>query len=219
MSMLRLVFLLAALAAYASSFAQIHVGLSSDFQDGTLMGWGGPNCFNQANGGPLGPGDAYAHSTSDGLGQGGRLAMYNTGDWIGNYQAAGVNEIRAMLNNFNAVPLQMRIVLFDGETAARWTSMTPVILAANSGWQSARFSLDESTLVRVLGTSSYQSMITNVDRVMIRHDAGNPSSGGTAIAGQMGIDNIYAAVPEPATAMALGLGAIALARRRLRRQN
>lgn len=196
-----------------TGFAQVHQGLFNDFQDSTTNGWQGPNVFNTGSGGPTGANDKFLGVTSDGSGQGGRLATYNTGDWLGNYQSAGVTSISMMIKNFNAVPLEMRIVLFDGVTHARWTSTTPAIIAPNSGWTAATFSLAESDLTRVQGNSNYQGVITNVERLMIRHDAGTPSAGGTAITGEMGIDNIQA-VPEPATIAALAMGALTLLRRK-----
>lgn len=197
----------------STSFAQIHQGLTADFQDSTTNGWQGPNVFNTGSGGPTGANDKFLGVTSDGSGQGGRLATYNTGDWLGNYQSAGVTSITMMIKNFNTVSLEMRIVLFDAVSHARWTSTTPAIIAANAGWNTATFSLAESDLTRVQGTSSYQDVITNVERLMIRHDAGTPSAGGTAITGEMGIDNIQA-VPEPTTIATLTLGTLALLRRK-----
>jgi hypothetical protein len=199
----------------ACSFAQVHVGLYNDFQDLTTQGWTGPNAFNVANGGPTGTGDAFLEITADGGGQGGKLASYNTSDWIGNWQAAGVTQVTAQFKNFNNVQLEMRIVLFDAVSHARWTSATPFIVAPNSGWTSATFSVAQPDFVEVLGTSTYSDLITNVERFMIRHDAGNPSSGGTTFTGAVGIDNIRA-VPEPATLTALGLGFAAAMRRRKR---
>jgi hypothetical protein len=205
-----------ALLVCACSYAQIHIGLYNDFQDLTTQNWGGPNCFNVATGGPNGVGDAYMGINADGSGQGGKLATFNVVDWIGNYQAEGVTGITLMMRNPNSVQLEMRIVLFDGVSHARWTSVTPAILAPNSGWTFASFGLAESALVEVLGTSSYSSLITNVERTMIRHDVGPPSSGGTTISGTMGIDNILA-VPEPGTACAVALGLCAiLVRRRIK---
>jgi hypothetical protein len=150
---------------------------------------------------------------ADGSGQGGKLASYNVVDWIGNYQAAGVTGITMMFLNPNPVQLQMRVVLFDGVSHARWTSVTPAILAPNSGWTFATFSLAEVDMVEVQGTSSYASLITNVERAMIRHDVGPPSAGGTTITGTMGVDRILA-VPEPGTIAILALGLGLLVKRR-----
>lgn len=201
----------------SASFAQIHPGLTCNFQDGTNMGWEGPNVFNAGSGGPNGTGDRYLTVTADGSGQGGKLATYNTSGWIGNYQSAGVTSISMMLKNFNAVPLEMRIVLFDGVTHARWTSTKPATIAPNSGWTFATFSLAESDLTRVQGTSDYQGVITNVERLMIRHDASNPSAGGTNISGDLGIDNVQA-VPEPVSLVSLAIGSLVLAKRRRSRR-
>jgi hypothetical protein len=213
---MRMFALFVAAAGLTATSQAIYVGLYNDFQNGTLQDWSGPNTFLDPNGGPAGAGDAFAHTTSDGVGQGGRLAMFNTSAWTGNYQAAGVTRIEMMVKNMSAVQLEMRVVLFDAATGARWTSATPLIVAPGAPWTFGSFSLAEGDLVRVLGTSSYQSMIVNVGRAMIRHDAGVPSSGGTPIVGAMGVDNILA-VPEPGAAAALAALCGAALRRRARR--
>lgn len=211
--MRRLVILTVVAAAASSSFGQIFNGRLNDFQDGTTQFWDGFDVSNVPNGGPTGAGDAYLQVVSyGGSGPGSRLATY-CDFWSGDYQAAGVNRIEVMFRNFSNVDLSMRVVLFDGFTQARWTSVNAFTLAANSGWVTASFGLAESDLVRVLGSSDYNSVITNTSRLMIRHDNSPPSAGGSPVVATVGMDNIRA-VPEPATFAALGMGALALIRRK-----
>jgi hypothetical protein len=197
----------------ASSFGQVMLGQIDDFQDGTLQGWAGAaNPENVATGGPAGAGDRYLRLTAHGnIGIGGVPASFNLTQWAGDYSAAGVSGVTAHMNNFSSVDLHMRVVVFS-TSGDRWTSATPVILPAGSGWQSASFSLAQGDLVQVLGSSTYEFTMANVERLLIRHEV-NPGPGGTFQAGQIGIDNIQA-VPEPASLAAMALACAFLRRPR-----
>lgn len=196
--------------------AQISLGKLDDFQDGSVQGWsGGAAPTNIADGGPSGAGDRFLQITSDGSsGAGGRLATYNF-NWGGNYTAAQVTGVEAWLKNFSAETLEMRAVILSGAT--RWTSNDALVLAPGSGWVRHTFSLLESDITRVLGTTNYSATMASVSRLMFRHNTGAPSAEGTVIAAQGGLDNIRA-VPEPGSmiALAAGIGALAIRRRRLR---
>ncbi|MCW5941840.1 MAG: PEP-CTERM sorting domain-containing protein [Fimbriimonadaceae bacterium] len=202
------------LAASAAN-AQISLGKLDTFQDGTVMGWsGGAAPTNIADGGPLGAGDRYLQITSDGgSGAGGKLATYNF-NWSGDYTAAQVTGVEVWIQNLSATEtLEMRAVILSGAT--RWTSNSPLVLAPGSGWTQHTFSLLESDITRVLGSTSYTATMASVSRLMFRHDSGAPDAEGTAIAAQGGLDNIRA-VPEPASMLALGAGVSALVLRRRR---
>jgi hypothetical protein len=207
----------AALLAVAAH-AQVGWGQLDDFENGTTMNWGGgASPENVADGGPLGPGDAWLRMTSDGgSGPGSRLACFNDAQWSGNFVGAGVSIVEMDVLNVTALELSLRIVLFDLNDFTQWTSTVPVLVSPGSGWVHASFPLLESDLTRVEGIVSYQDVITSVDRFMIRHQVGAPNDRGTRIAGQMGMDNVHA-VPEPAGLLALGLGALAAYRRLQRR--
>jgi hypothetical protein len=60
----------------------------------------------------------------------------------------------------------------------------------------------------VAGSATYEQMMADVVRVMIRHNEGQPSAQGTNIAGALGVDNVRL-VPEPA-GMRLLLGGFAV---------
>src|SRR5687768_2933674 len=177
------------LLASTSGLGQISLGKTNDFQDGTVMGWTGNFAFptqNIATGGPAGAGDRYLQLSVTNS----HLAAFNTG-WNGNYQSNQVNIIEADLRNTGATDLHIRIVLF-GTNGDRWTSTTPVVIPAGSNWQHVSFSLDEGALTRVLGTGSYQDVITSAERLMFRHDTDPPSAGGENVTGTLGIDNVRA---------------------------
>lgn len=171
----------------------ISLGQQDDFQDGTTQGWGGgANPTNQPSGGPNGAGDRFLQITSTGgFGSGSRLATFNNLQWAGNYVTAGVDGVRVHLRNQSSSTLQMRIVIMSA-IGSRFTSRVPVTLPPDNTWHEVTFSLREADLVNVFGPESYQDVITNVERIMIRHDADPPSEGGDPIQAQLGIDNVTA---------------------------
>lgn len=171
----------------------ISLGQQDDFQDGTTQGWGGgANPTNIPDGGPNGAGDRFLQITSrGGFGAGSRLATFNVSQWTGNYQAAGVDGIRVHLRNQSSQTLSMRVVIF-GPLGSRYTSRNAITLPPDNTWRQVTFSLREADLVNVFGSETYSQVITDVTRLMFRHDAEPPEEGGDPIAAQLGIDNITA---------------------------
>ena len=216
--MMRLLCVSAFLAIAGTTFA-VTLGQLDDFQDGTLQDWtGGATMENMADGGPGGVADRFLRVQSfGGFGGGSRLATFNGTQWSGDYLAAGVTAIDVWLKNLGQTDLQMRVVLFDLDGGDnRWTSTVAHTLVVGSGWQRLTFSLEENALTNVQGTTDYAQLMTDVDRMMFRHQAGVPDANGDSIIAEAGIDNVRAAVPEPGTLAVLGLGAAALLRRRRR---
>lgn len=185
-------FLTAALiAAVPCVEAQIVLNRVDDFQDGTTMEWGGgSNPINVANGGPLGMGDRYLSVTGTGAGgTGGVPATYNGVRWFGNWNAAGVKVLRVDAKNFGSPDIALRPVLHD-LLGTRWTTTNSYPVVNGAGWVTYYIPVRESAWTRVLGTASFTSMTNAVGRLMIRHDSGTPSSGGTPLAATLGLDNI-----------------------------
>lgn len=163
------------------------------------MGWdGGAVPQWQSTGGPTG--DGYLRVATSGS----NLAVHTSaGTWIGDYSAIDAETISVdMRNDAGSNALQMRLVLFgaavDPQSADRWTSTVATTVAADGVWRNYSFSLAQNDLTRVLGTKTYQDMISNVVRVMLRHDPNPPSAGGTPVSATLGIDNVrLAAAPLP----------------------
>ena len=213
---MRLSTCLAALALVEVGSAQVFMGLTDDFQDGTLMGWGGASPQNIPTGGPVGAGDRFLRVTGDGSGlQGGVPATFNTDTrWGGNYAALGsVLAIRVHARNESSVQLHLRLVLHSVGLTDRWTSNTAFIISPGTGWRTIDFAIGAGFMTQVQGSNPFSFTATNVETITIRHQAGAPSPGGTPLAGSLGLDNIKV-VPEPATILVIACGVAMVSRRR-----
>ncbi|MGI8924007.1 MAG: hypothetical protein ACR2HJ_08230 [Fimbriimonadales bacterium] len=168
----------------------IVLGQVDDFEDGTLQNWeGGSDPTNIPDGGSSGAGDNYLQISAGRKG-GIHLGTFNLVQWSGSYTDAGVKVLEFYLRNEGKTTLSMRIVLFNGTT--RFTSTLATILPPDNRWRRVAFPLRESDLTRVSGTGTYEQTMAFASRLLIRHDAGDPSTGGEAIIGQLGLDDITA---------------------------
>lgn len=171
------------LQAIASS--QVVLNQIDTFQDGTTQSWGGGSSpVNVPTGGPLGAGDKYLQISATGS----SLATFNNVRWTGNFPAAGVNRIEADLRNTGANPLVIRLVLFGG-SGDRWSSNTSFSLPTGGAWTHVAYNLDASNFTHTIGGGTFAATVTVMDRIMFRHEP-TITSGGTAVTGQLGIDNV-----------------------------
>jgi hypothetical protein len=183
-----------ALVACSGVLRAVEVGHIDDFESGTA-GWTGAGPSVVDSGGPAGDGDAYLEVVAGGgNGPGSRASTYNIGSaWIGDYAAAGITSIDLDLMNVESSsgPLSMRLVLFGpNSTNNRWTSTDAVMIPNDGQWQHVSFPIDGSTITRVMGGATYEDMLENVVRVMIRHDPGTPTGTGATIQATFGMDNV-----------------------------
>jgi hypothetical protein len=170
----------------AVSANAITIGTTDTFEDGTEMGWSGGNFPVNVSGGQA---SSKALEFASG---GGKLAAYNTDTrWTGDYIAAGVFGIKGYFQNRSTVPMEIRLVMFNGRFE-RWTSSGPLEMGVSNAWIEHTFEIAESQLTRVAGSAGYAASLANIDRVMFRHDPGSPDSGGTPVDGALRIDNIEA---------------------------
>jgi hypothetical protein len=201
--------LLIAHISFIQSLFAIESNQFDNFQDGTLKGWGSgapnPNPPVVINdGGPTGAGDAYLRVTSNGTGAaGGRLVVFNTSQWAGNYTTAGVSHISMYMNNFSNQTLEIRAVL-QGSGGIFWT-INSVSLPPNSGWQTVQFHVQSSDLT---GDGNVNTTLSNVIQFRIIHNVLGTGNAGDIIAATLGIDNITAAetpLPVELTSFTAGL--------------
>lgn len=177
---------------------------TDDFQSGTSEGWTDGVLMSptvQTTGGPAGIGDAFLMiSTSSPIGPGSKLATFNTGpDWVGDYANLNASSVTVdLMNPTGSSMVEMRLVLFGPlNTSQRWTSTISTAVLSDSIWRNYEFSLAEEELTSVGSASNYGDMIDSVVRIMLRHDMGAPSNGGTPVSASLGIDNVSLVAGSP----------------------
>ena len=163
-----------------------------------------------SNSGPLGSGDnALRVISNGGTGPGGRLVVFNTTAWTGDYLAAGILAIAADLRNSGGTSLSMRVA-FDGP-GGKFVS-APVVIIAFSGWVHSVFNIKPASLISA-GGSNAAATLAGVTQLRILHSSTVDYRGAQISSGFL-VDNIQA-VPEPAAAMLICLsGAFCLFRKR-----
>ncbi len=190
--------LLIALLAPAAAFG-IELGQLDDFEDNTLAGWRkGANTQNAPqnveSGGPAGSGDNYLeNSSTGGVGPDSRQAIINTAQWIGDYTAAGVGEVRLQARNGGETMLFMRIAIEGGPGLLSWFSSTQsIMLPADGQWYELSFGLAEADLTRVTGTQSLGDVLANVTEFRVLSNQAGPNFRGEVVNSVLGLDNIAA---------------------------
>jgi hypothetical protein len=209
---------------FAGSAKAIVVGQTDNFEDDTLQNWanggvpGVPPVLNINTGGPAGAGDNFMQVTSDGVGVGRYLTVFNRSQWLGDYIGTGVIAIEMDLRNLGSVDLNIRLAFkqFVGSGGPGYLS-APISLLAGGGWQHVVFSITPGTMIAVAGPSDFTTFFSNgFGELRIINEAGTDNLNGDAVAGQIGVDNIHA-VPEPGAVALLaiaGLLALTVARRK-----
>lgn len=191
------------------AYADLALGVLSDFQDGTDQGWAGGTVVNVADAGPAGIGD-HALQLSNG-GTGGNFAMFNP--QFSGVISAGVTSISCdILRPAGSGAAEVRLVLFD-LAGDRWTSFVAANVIDDGSWNNYVFSIAEVDLSHVVGSGSYGGLVNSFSTLMFRYDPGSPSSGGSPLSGSMSFDNITA-IPEPTAGGLLQLGLILATRLR-----
>jgi hypothetical protein len=187
------------------------LGQLDDFEDGTAQNWGtgaGP-ASNISNGGPNGSGDNYLENTSSGGGgSGSRMIVFNSSQWQGNYNGAGITGLTMDLNNFSSQVLSMRIAFFVN-SGTGFVTTTPFSLGANSGWQHVTFALTAANFTTIGSPGSFNALLSNFIGQLRILDSSSPSLLGDSVSATLGIDNVQA-IPEPSTFLMVGVGFLLL---------
>ena len=173
----------------------IVVDQTDNFQNSTTQDWAtgtvNPNQTTlMTTGGYRGAGDFYIRQISiGGFGAGKALVIFNDVQWAGDYINANVHFISMRVNNTGSNNLTLHLGFSNSLNTASTTS--PVTVNAGSGWQTISFSCD-STNITELDGGTYNSVFGNITELRILHST-VPAYTGSAIAGQLDIDDITAA--------------------------
>ncbi len=164
-----------------------------DFEDGSTQGWisGASHPSppaNVANGGPGGAGDNYLAVTANGTaGAGGKLVFFkSTGDYSGDWTAAGFDRVDMDVANFGATPLELRIAI-DGP-GGTFATTDSVIVPATGTWTSVSLDVSSADFTADLGTN-IAATLGGVFLTRIVHST-LPTFNGEDIVASAGFDNI-----------------------------
>jgi len=192
------------------------VGRSDSFDDGTTQGWGGsfsgftPLPMYVPAGGPAGPNDGFMEISTNGF----HLATRNQSRaWTGDYLSVGVKAISLDLIHLSGnTDLRLRVSLFGPGGTFATTERTPP-LGDQADWTRHTFGLTAQDLVHVSGgTGQLEDTLSQVTRVLIRHDRATPSPSGSHpphVRASVGIDNITAILRDYDVAWTFGNRGIA----------
>jgi hypothetical protein len=220
----------AALLLPAAGRAQITLGQTDTFETATTLNWtqgalSPAGALTVVSGGQGGPNDHYMQIVANGAGAGGKITVFNQAQWLGNYNAAGVNAIEMDLLNPSATLLTIRVAFRVNASAASpgyaSNNATAFSLAPDGQWHHAVFPLTDASMAPVNSpATSFSTLLNSPGEVRILHSAA-PALNGDNIAATLGVDNIRASflpVPEPAHGLALALAAAGAARLLRRRR-
>ncbi|MGI9203971.1 MAG: hypothetical protein ACR2Q3_08170, partial [Woeseiaceae bacterium] len=187
--------LFVALIGFGSAHA-VTLGQVDDFEDGTEQGWneGGtsPNPpFNVPDGGPDDIDDNFLRNDSSGnFGAGGKMAMFNTTQWAGDYVAAGIAEIRLDVRVISGPNANIRVG-FQSTVGERYVSSLAVSVPSDGEWHSIVLPIEAPDLSQVGGVTSYNSVMTGVTQFRIFSSAGLQWQGDQLVM-SLGVDNVSA---------------------------
>ena len=176
------------LSFYCLLFSIICLSQTEDFEDGTTHGWtnggGAGPPINVPDGGPSGVGDNYLRVISDGEESGGRMVVFNSEGWAGNYLDRGISIIIMDANNLGATDLTLRM-LIQSDTM-RFITLDSIALIAGTGWQTVEFNVTPENLI---GNGDANAALSEVNILRIFHSDG-ANFPGPFIVATLGLDNI-----------------------------
>ena len=202
---------LALLVATPEIARALILGQTDDFQDGTAQNWGtgaGP-ASNITDGGPGGSGDHYLQYTSSGGGgTDSRMVVFNSSQWQGDYNSAGITGISVDLDNLGTQALSIRLAFFVSRTTG-FVTTTPVALSASANWQHTTFALTPANFTTIGSPGAFSTLLSNFTGQLRILSSSSPSLLGDSVSATIGIDNVQA-IPEPNTYLMVVVGLLLL---------
>ena len=168
-------------------------------------------------GGPAGPTDPYLSIVATGgAGIGSRLSAQNFAEWSGDYLAAGIDRIQMDVRNFGNTDVHLRLLFLElapGPVNLAFSTQA-IVVPAGADWTAIQFNITPGALTSPLGSAT--GALSNATELRIFHNPDPFFIPGQmpAIAANVGVDNITALAPEPATLWLFGAAAFVGARRR-----
>ncbi len=186
--------LLCLIAAASSVSSQVALNQTDNFSNGTTQNW---SKGNNSPAGYLTNQNNQLQNISDGSGQGGKITMFNSSQWAGDYVGAGVTSIKMNVTNVSSSsPLHLRLV-FAGSGGqnfiTQYASKNAVIIPSGAS-QSIVFPIEDMDLDKLqsFSTATYQDIFSAVLSLRLIHSVNGGSSNGSAVVATLVIDDITA---------------------------
>ncbi len=173
-----------------------------DFENLTTQGWsegagqGGPNPNPptvNADGGPMGTGDAYLDNVSSGgSGAGSRQVIFNTGAaWTGDFGTADITQVSVdiRVDAASEDPASIRFGM-EGTNGDRFVSTNAVDVPNDGNWYRIVLPVADSTMTRVSGTGTLAQTMASMAESRLIHGPSNPAWQAQPFDGTVGYDNI-----------------------------
>ncbi len=185
----------------AAAGLAVTLGQVDDFEDGTVMGWtesGGSSNppVNVADGGPEGTGDNYLENeSSGGAGASGRMEMFNSTQWAGDYIGAGINSIAARVANFGSgdnapngtdPDLHIRLAVTRNDLTTRYGSTRAAVIPPDGEWRFVVWDLADMGLIS--GTATLDDVLLNVSTLRVVSAEAGPAWNGDQVDATLGLD-------------------------------
>jgi hypothetical protein len=161
-----------------------------------LDGWGGGATYgNPGTGGVRGAGDGYLRFSTPGPPPQSftNLGAQSAGpEYAGNWQAAGVTQVRFWLNDVgNADPLEMHFAIGNSGLGNFWQYNTGFIPAHNA-WTPFVVDLTSAAAFTqiIADAGTFNDALQNVNRILIRHDLAPYTQSPDAIVADVGLDEL-----------------------------
>ena len=216
---------------FCSFFALNTYALTSDFSD-DLDGWEPLNPWLRSSVDGLSEGYFYMRmpvGISPGN-KGSKLIAFNpTNAWTGDFVSKAVTGVSLNFANWSeSDPVYLRIAISNLANPQQsggtwWASSAPIYFAPESGWGTASFQINESSMHRVgnltgeLGTDTFENTLSDIQGFRILSSTLGYGAIGDEFYGVVGMDNIQLiSIPEPAyTSLFLAIFLLAYISRRV----
>lgn len=143
--------------------------------------------------------------------RGSKLITHNPTElWTGDFLTRGISGVTLNFANWSeSDPVYLRLAISNLANPQQsggtwWTSSTPIYFAPNSGWGSASFQINESSMHRVasltgeLGLDTFNDTLSDINGFRILSSTLGYAAIGDEFYGYVGFDNIeLITIPEP----------------------
>jgi hypothetical protein len=177
----------------ASAWSAPVVGFRENFSGTAFTGWSsGSALSNPGANGALGPTDGYLNIAVPGPLAGNLGAFSASANYVGDWTAAGITQVRLWLRDVNAQEdLEIHVALGNGALGNFWQCNTGFI-PPHGEW--APFVVDLTAAANFsqigFGTGTFAAAKQNVDRILVRHDKAPYIQQPNTIVGDFGLDQI-----------------------------